>query len=164
MLAKLNNNSQNDCWLNNNMLNKIFWAIYTGLLIFRAVADPRNSGISAKSREILKKREIPRNPPEIFPNTCRQNIFNTYLGYYICFIHPKRPNLSWNFVTATSKQCPKTTSRFFCELWLFPRENPAKLADFSENFHLKIPRNFAFFSAKCQKPCLYCAHHVNWTN
>ena len=42
MLAKLNNNSQNDCWLNNNMLNKIFWAVYTGLLIFRAVADPRN--------------------------------------------------------------------------------------------------------------------------
>ena len=28
-----------------------------------------------------QKREIPRNPPEIFPNTCRQNIFNTYLGY-----------------------------------------------------------------------------------
>ena len=28
-----------------------------------------------------KKREIPRNPPEIFPNTCRQNIFNTYLGF-----------------------------------------------------------------------------------
>ena len=49
-----------------------------GLLIFRAVADPRNSGISAK---FPKKREIPRNPPEIFPNTCRQNIFNTYLGY-----------------------------------------------------------------------------------
>ena len=147
MLAKLNNNSQNDCWLNNNMLNKIFWAIYTGLLIFRAVADPRNSGISAKSREIPpKKREKPRNPWEIFPNTCLQNIFNTYLGYYICFIHPKRPNLSWNFVNATSKQCPKTTSRFFRE------------------FSLKIPRNFAFFSAKYQKPCLYCAHHVNWNN
>ena len=55
MLAKLNNNSQNDCWLNNNMLNKIFWAIYTGLLIFRAVTDPQNSGISAKSREIPQK-------------------------------------------------------------------------------------------------------------
>ena len=27
----------------------------TGLLIFRAVADPRNSGISAKSREIPQK-------------------------------------------------------------------------------------------------------------
>ena len=45
------------------MLNKIFWAIYSGLLIFRAVADPRNSGISAKSREIPpKKREKPPNP------------------------------------------------------------------------------------------------------
>ena len=28
---------------------------FSGLLIFRAVADPRNSGISAKSREIPKK-------------------------------------------------------------------------------------------------------------
>ena len=28
---------------------------YTGLLIFRAVADLRNSGISAKSREIPQK-------------------------------------------------------------------------------------------------------------
>ena len=53
------------------------WLV-SGLLIFRVVADPRNSGISAKSREIPKKT---RNPPEIFPNTCRQNIFNTYPGY-----------------------------------------------------------------------------------
>ena len=30
-------------------------AVYTGLLIFRAVVDPRNSGISAKSHEIPKK-------------------------------------------------------------------------------------------------------------
>ena len=28
-----------------------------------------------------QKRKIPRNPPEIFLNTCRQNIFNTYLGH-----------------------------------------------------------------------------------
>ena len=32
-------------------------------------------------RNSQKKREIPRNPLEIFPNTCRQNICNTYLGY-----------------------------------------------------------------------------------
>ena len=32
-------------------------------------------------RNSPKKREIPRTPPDIFPNTCRQNIFNTYLGY-----------------------------------------------------------------------------------
>ena len=58
-----------------------------------------------------KKREIPRNPTEVFPNTCRQNIFSTYLGYETFSIHRKRPNLSWNFVTATRKQCPKTTRR-----------------------------------------------------
>ena len=44
----------------------------TGLLIFRAVADPRNSGISAKSREISKKtakyREI------------RQKYFQIYMS------------------------------------------------------------------------------------
>ena len=34
---------------------------------------PRNPAKSPKNHEIL------RNPPEIFPNTCRQNIFNTYL-------------------------------------------------------------------------------------
>ena len=31
--------------------------------------------------KFAKKREIPRNSPEIFPNTCRQNIFNAYHGY-----------------------------------------------------------------------------------
>ena len=108
-------------------------------------------------RNSPKKREIPRNPPEIFPNTCRQNIFNTYRGCYICFIHPKRLNLSWNLVTTTSKQRLKTTSRFFCEFWHFSRENPAKLADFSANFPLKIPRNFAFFPQNIRSP-VYIVH------
>ena len=44
--------------------------------------------------------------------------------------------------------------RFFCEFWLFSRENPAKSANFSANLPLKIPRNFSFFSAKYQKPCI----------
>ena len=62
--------------------------------------------------------------------------------------------------------------RFSCKFWLFSRENrlksddcstnfaffshenPAKSADFPANLPLKIPRNFAFFSAKYQKPCL----------
>ena len=43
--------------------------------------------------------------------------------------------------------------RFFNEFSLFSRENPAKSADFSANLPLKIPRNFAFFSAKYEKPC-----------
>ena len=43
----------------NNIIKK-YLQIYnhillSGLLIFRAVADPRNSGISAKSREIPQK-------------------------------------------------------------------------------------------------------------
>ena len=56
--------------------------------------------------------------------------------------------------------------RFLRKFWRFSQENPgnqpifprimtflpAKLADFSTNFPLKIPRNFAFFSAKYQKP------------
>ena len=36
------------------MDGNVYVDIKTGLLIFRAVADPRNSGISAKSREIPK--------------------------------------------------------------------------------------------------------------
>ena len=54
----------------------------------------------------------------------------------------------------------------FPQILTFSRENPTKLADFSANFDffsaksadfsanlpLKIPRNFAFFSAKYQKP------------
>ena len=43
---------------------------------------------------------------------------------------------------------------FFCEFWLFSCENPAKLADFSANLPVKIPRNFALFPAKYQKPWL----------
>ena len=47
---------------------------YSGLLIFCAVAEPRISSKSAKSRE------IPRNSLEILQNTCRHNIFESYLG------------------------------------------------------------------------------------
>ena len=36
-------------------LPRLSMMLKTGLLIFRAVADPRNSGISAKSREIPPK-------------------------------------------------------------------------------------------------------------
>ena len=53
----------------------------SGLLIFRAVAEPR---ISSKSAKFRKTREIPRNSVEILPNTCRHNIFESYLGYWGC--------------------------------------------------------------------------------
>ena len=48
-----------------------------GLLIFRAVAELRNSDISAESREIHKKKPvILRNLLKILPNTCQYNIFH----------------------------------------------------------------------------------------
>ena len=93
--------------------------------------------------------------------------------FYWLFLGEVFPrNFPWNrpiFLTI----CPwksRKIGRFFCEFWLFSRENPAKsadfsanfdffsrdnpakLADFSANFPLKIPRNFVFFSAKYQKP------------
>ena len=58
----------------------------TGLLILRAVAEPRISSKSAKSRKIRKNTRIPRKPLEILPNTCRHNIFESYLGCWGCLL------------------------------------------------------------------------------
>ena len=55
----------------------------SGLLIFRAVAEPR---ISSKSAKFTKTREIPRNSLEILPNTCRHSIFESYLGCWGCLL------------------------------------------------------------------------------
>ena len=41
---------------------------------------------------------------------------------------------------------------FFHEFWLFSRRNPTKLAEFSANLPLKIPRNFAFFPRNIRSP------------
>ena len=59
---------------NQKCITQGFW--YFARLRTREIqAFPRNPV------KFPKKREIPRNPQEIFPSTCRQNIFNTYLGY-----------------------------------------------------------------------------------
>ena len=49
--------------------------------MFCAVTAPRNSGKSAKSREIHKNTKKPRNSVEILSNTCLYNIFETYFSY-----------------------------------------------------------------------------------
>ena len=41
---------------------------------------------------------------------------------------------------------------FFHEFWLFSCQNPTKLAEFSANLPLKIPRNFAFFPRNIRSP------------
>ena len=51
--------------------------------------------------------------------------------------------------------CPKNPGKSFLLIvsWRsFPPKFHLKSADFSKNLPLKIPRNFAFFSAKYQKP------------
>ena len=69
---------------------KLFWSrfiiftglrcfrLVTGLLIFRTIAEPRNSGKSAK---FTKTQKMPRNSVEILSNTCLYNIFETYFSY-----------------------------------------------------------------------------------
>ena len=78
--------------------------------MFCEVTAPRNSGKSAKSREIHKNTKIPRNSVEILSNTCLYNIFETsfsYRGYLLAI------NLQ---ITETCKQRPETTRcRLCCE-------------------------------------------------
>ena len=78
--------------------------------MFCAVTAPRNSGKSAKSREIHKNTKKPRNSVEILSNTCLYNIFETsfsYRGYLLAI------NLQ---ITETCKQRPETTRcRLCCE-------------------------------------------------
>ena len=85
--------------------------LFSGLLIFRAVAEPRLSSKSAKSRKIHKNT---RNPAKFAGNLTKymsaQHIWKlSWLsGLLTCC---KLANLPWNFVTAASKRHPKTTRR-----------------------------------------------------
>ena len=54
--------------------------LMTGILIFRVVTEPRNSGKSAKSREIHNNTKMPRNSVKILWNTCLYNIFETFFS------------------------------------------------------------------------------------
>ena len=74
----------------------------TGLLMFRAVAEPQNSGKSAKSRKIRwKSYQI---------HVC--TYFETCLSYWVTC--RKLANSCQNFVTETCKQRSETTRRRLC--------------------------------------------------
>ena len=64
---------------------------YSGLLIFRAVVEPRISSKSVKSRKIHKNTQNPAKSREILPNACRHNIFESYLGFWGCFLAVNLP-------------------------------------------------------------------------
>ena len=95
------------------LLHCFLWST-AGLLIFRAVAEPRNSGKSAKSGEIHKNTQ---NTAKFGRNLIKymsvQQFWNLsqLLGVFTC---RKLANLCQNFVTETWKQCPETTRRRLC--------------------------------------------------
>ena len=91
----------------------------------------------------------------IFLRICPSKSFENWL--FSAIIPPNGPIFLW-ILTFLPRKSPEI-GRLFREFWLFSRENPAKSADFSVNLPLKIPRNFAFFSAKYQKPCK--ARHIH---
>ena len=70
----------------------------SGLLIFRAVAEPRNSGKSAKFTKTCK---VPQNSVEILSNTCLHSIFETCLSY-------------WGYLLAVNLQTYLKTSSLKC--------------------------------------------------
>ena len=81
---------------------------------------------------------------EILSSTCWYNLFETYLSYLGCLN-------CVNFITTMSEQCSKTTRLKLC--W---KKNlckiPVKLANFSVNLTLKIPRNLSFFPRPIRSP------------
>ena len=89
----------------------VFLDIISGLLIFRAVAEPRIWSKSVKSREIHKNTW---NPAKFARNLTKyvsaQHIWKLswLLGRLTCC---KLANLLWNFVTTAGKQHLKTTRR-----------------------------------------------------
>ena len=65
------------------LVNNIYEGFENNQYTVRVLIDLNRASDISRGRgpaKFPKKREIPQNPPEIFPNTCRQNIFDTYLG------------------------------------------------------------------------------------
>ena len=97
------------------MLLKVWRRVdYSGLLIFHAVAEPRNSGKPTKSRKIHKNMQ---NTAKFSRNLIKymsvQQFWNLskLLGAFTC---RKLANLCQNFVTETCKQRSKTTRHRLC--------------------------------------------------
>ena len=148
MLAMLNNNSQNDCWLNNNILNKILGYLY------------RASDIS-RSRGPAKYCEICQKYFQI-------HVDKTYLILILAIISVLfTPNVQIYLETSSLQRVnnvPKLPGVFRWNVPKLPGVFRWNQPIFPRIFSWKSREILLFFSAKCQKPCLYCAHHVNWNN
>ena len=96
----------------------------------------------------VSPRNFPWNQP-IFLRICPRKSFENWL---LSAKIPRNGPIFRRILTFLPRKSPEI-GRLFREFWLFSRKNAAKSVDFSANLPLKIPRNFAFFSAKYQKPC-----------
>ena len=114
---------------------------------------------------IVSWRSFPRNFPwnrPIFLRICPWKSFEIW--FFSAKIPRNRPTFLRIFDFSPAKI--SQNQPIFHEFWLFSHKNSVKLADFSANLPLKIPRNFAFFSAKYQKPSIkteygsYCQQTV----
>ena len=116
--------------------------IVSGLLIFSAVAEPRNSGKSAKSHEIHKNMQnaakFARNFIKYMPI---QHILSRSLGV---FNSRKLANLSCNFITTTGKQRSETTRRKLCceKLGTSHDVQSFAIGSFLERFVVKIANDY----------------------
>ena len=97
--------------------------VKTGLLIFFARTRSREFQVNPRNpAKFTITREIPRNSLEILPNTCRHNIFESYLGCWGCLQHniPKLPGVLRLMLRKTEKQpwckklCHWCISRVHC--------------------------------------------------
>ena len=81
----------------------------------------------------------------------QKNPANSAVFYWLLLgeVSPPPPEISREFAPENPSKFDffplksRKIGRFFCEIWLFFRENPTKLADFSTNFDFfpaKIPR------------------------
>ena len=133
------------------LLDIILIVTYTGLLIFRAVADPRNSHISAKNPAKsavfywlflgeVSPRNFPWNRP-IFLRICPWKSFEIWL--FSAKILRNRP-IFLRILTFLPRKS-REIGQFFSE---FAPENPAKFC--------------FFFREKYQKPCIYSPIYMVW--
>ena len=130
------------------------WRIHlTGLLIFRAVVEPQNSGKSAKSSGIHKNTQ---NTAKFGKNLIKympvQHIWNLS-QLLVLFTCRKLATLSWNFVTDTRKQGPKTTRRRLC-CKNQTQPDSREMGRFFREFVPKNPAKFAFFPRPTRSPDL----------
>ena len=130
--------------------------------------DHFSSELLLKEQMIIPVKKTLNNAGHIdaklidFSEICQKK--SNEIGCFLLIVYPEISHEVGQFFREFAPENPtkfdfspaKSAYFFFGRIsTFFPRENPAKSADFSANLPLKMPRNFAFFSAKYQKPCFF---------